>query len=422
MVAHRLLDRVGSGGTAAVYRAEDLVLGRNVALKLLHDCFAEDEEFVERFRLEASRAAGLHHRHIVSVFDRGECDGTHYMTMEYVPGRSLKSLIRDAAPLDPAHAIGLVVQLLRAAWYIHGRGIIHRDLKPDNVIVGFDGQLKLTDFGISRAGASEITQTGTVLGTAQYVSPEQAEGQAVSAATDLYSIGVILYELLTGRVPFEGETVVAILLQHVKERPMAPSARNGAVPRELDAIVMQALEKRPGARFADADAFIKALEHAKAALRLEDTATAATKPDEIRLVERAEPLKETKRMGLASPGAAEKHPEYPPTFAEPRLSRSTPMLIAFLTNLRAVDPQSSSDAATDSLLDGYVAWREACADVSAAYERWIRSLRRDRSLAFAAYLAALEREEHASRVYERRSSACGTGLWRPHADAARAAP
>ena len=295
---YRLLDRVGSGGTAAVYLAEDLVLGRNVALKLLHDCFAEDEEFVERFRLEASRAAGLHHRQIVSVFDRGEWDGTHYMTMEYVPGRSLRSLIRDAAPLAPAHAIELVVQLLRAARYIHGRGIMHRDLKPDNAIVGSDGQLKLTDFGISRAGASQITQTGTVLGTAQYVSPEQAEGHAVSAATDLYSIGVILYELLTGRVPFEGETVVAILLAHVKERPMAPSAHNGAVPRKLDAIVMRALEKPPAARFADADAFIEALEHAKAALRLEDISAAATRPDHLRLAKRAAPLRETKRMGL----------------------------------------------------------------------------------------------------------------------------
>jgi serine/threonine-protein kinase len=260
-----------------VYRAEDLVLGRNVALKLLHDCFAEDQEFVERFRLEALTQAGLHHRHIVSVFDRGEWDGTHYIAMEYVPGRSLKSLIREAAPLAPAHAIELVVQLLRAARYIHGRGIIHRDLKPDNAIVGSDGQLKLTDFGISRAGASEITQTGTVLGTAQYVAPEQAEGHAVSAATDLYSIGVILYELLTGRVPFEGETVVAILLQHVKERPIAPTARNGAVPAELDAIVMRALEKRPEARFADADEFREALEHAKSALRFQDTVTASTK-------------------------------------------------------------------------------------------------------------------------------------------------
>jgi serine/threonine protein kinase len=133
---YRLLDRIGSGGTAAVYRAEDLVLGRTVALKLLHDCFAEDQEFVERFRLEAVRQAGLRHQHIVSVFDRGEWDGTHYIAMEYVPGRSLKSLIREAAPLAPAHAIELVMQLLRATRYIHGRGIIHRDLKPDNAIVG----------------------------------------------------------------------------------------------------------------------------------------------------------------------------------------------------------------------------------------------------------------------------------------------
>jgi serine/threonine-protein kinase len=274
---YRLLDRIGSGGTAAVYRAEDLVLGRNVALKLLHGCFAEDQEFVERFRLEASRQAGLHHRHIVSVFDRGEWDGTHYIAMEYVPGRSLKSLIREEAPLAPPQALELVVQLLRAARYIHERGIIHRDLKPDNAIVDANGQLKLTDFGISRAGASDITQTGTVLGTAQYVAPEQAEGHAVSAATDLYSVGVILYELLTGRVPFEGETVVAILLQHVKERPTPPRARNTVVPRELDAIVMRALEKDPGKRFADADAFITALEHAKVALRFQDTVTASTK-------------------------------------------------------------------------------------------------------------------------------------------------
>ena len=263
---YRIVGRVGSGGMADVYCAEDLQLGRRVALKVLHGRFAEDPEFVERFRREARSAAGLNHQHVVSVYDRGEWDGTYYIAMELLDGRSLKAIIQQEAPLDPARAIDLTVQVLRAARFAHRRGIIHRDLKPHNVIVDDEGRAKVTDFGIARAGASDMTQTGSIMGTAQYLSPEQAQGYAVSEPSDLYSIGVILYELLTGRVPFEGESAVTIALKHVNERPVPPSRFNPAVSPELEAVVLRALEKDPARRFPDADAFTAALEHARAAL------------------------------------------------------------------------------------------------------------------------------------------------------------
>jgi eukaryotic-like serine/threonine-protein kinase len=259
---YRVLSRVGSGGMAEVYCAQDMQLGRKVALKILYRRFAEDREFVERFRREASSAAGLQHQHVVSVYDRGEYDGTYYIAMEYLEGRSLKTVIREEAPLDPDRATDLVIQVLRAARFAHRRGIIHRDLKPHNVIVDGEGRAKVTDFGIARAGASDMTQTGSIMGTAQYLSPEQAQGLAVSAASDLYSIGIILYELLTGRVPFEGESAVTIALKQVNERPTPPSVYNSAVTPELEAVVMRALEKEPARRFQDADEFISALQAA----------------------------------------------------------------------------------------------------------------------------------------------------------------
>jgi beta-lactam-binding protein with PASTA domain/predicted Ser/Thr protein kinase len=263
---YRVLRRLGSGGMADVYCAEDLQLGRQIALKVLHGRFAADDEFVERFRREASSAAGLQHQHVVSIYDRGEWDGTYYIAMEYLEGRSLKAVIQQEAPLDPERAIDLTVQVLRAARFAHRRGIIHRDLKPHNVIVDDEGRAKVTDFGIARAGASDMTQTGSIMGTAQYLSPEQAQGHAVSEPSDLYSVGIILYELLTGRVPFEGESAVTIALKQVNERPVPPSRFNRAVTPELEAVVMRAMEKDPARRFQDADAFIAALEHARAAL------------------------------------------------------------------------------------------------------------------------------------------------------------
>jgi eukaryotic-like serine/threonine-protein kinase len=263
---YKVISRLGSGGMADVYLAEDQLLGRLLAVKLLHHHFAEDQEFVERFRREASSAAGLSHPNIVGIFDRGEWQGTYYIAMEYVAGRSLKTIVREQGALAPAVAIDTVVQILRAARFAHKRGVIHRDLKPHNVILDEEGRARVTDFGIARAGASDMTLTGSIMGTAQYLSPEQAQGHAVSASSDLYSVGVILYELLTGVVPFEGETAVAIAFKQVSAEPRPPSAVNPAVPAALDAIVLRALAKDPAQRFADAEEFIAVLLHEREAL------------------------------------------------------------------------------------------------------------------------------------------------------------
>jgi beta-lactam-binding protein with PASTA domain/tRNA A-37 threonylcarbamoyl transferase component Bud32 len=257
---YQIVARIGSGGMADVYCAQDLQLGRKVALKLLYRRFAEDEEFVERFRREASAAAGLQHANVVGVYDRGEWDGTYYIAMEYLEGRSLKQLIVDTGPLAPLAAVDIAEQILKAARFAHRRGVIHRDIKPHNVIIDEEDRAKVTDFGIARAGASDMTETGSIMGTAPYLSPEQAQGHAVSARSDLYAIGIVLYEMLAGRVPFYGESAVTIALKQVTEAPVPPSAYNAAVTPELDAVVLRALEKDPEHRFADADEFIAALE------------------------------------------------------------------------------------------------------------------------------------------------------------------
>jgi beta-lactam-binding protein with PASTA domain len=261
---YKVLSRLGAGGMADVFLAEDQQLGRKVALKLMHRRFSEDPGFVERFRREAQAAAGLQHPNVVSVYDRGAYDDTYYIAMEYLPGRSLKQLIRDEAPLDPVRAINITLQILKAARFAHRRGVIHRDLKPHNVIVDESDHAKVTDFGIARAGASDMTETGSIMGTAQYLSPEQAQGLAVSPGSDLYSIGVILYELVTGRVPFDAEAAVTIAIKHVSEAPPAPRTINPAVPPELEQAILWALNKNPSDRPTDADQFINALEQVKA--------------------------------------------------------------------------------------------------------------------------------------------------------------
>src|SRR5919112_1503855 len=263
---YRVQRRIGSGGMADVYLADDAQLGREVALKVLHRRFARDREFVERFRREASAAAGLQHPNVVGVFDRGEYDGTYYIAMEYLPGRTLKEVIRDEAPLDQLRAIDYGIQILQAASFAHRRGVVHRDFKPHNVMVGADDRLKVTDFGIARAGASEMTETGSIMGTAQYLSPEQAQGQRVGAPSDLYSIGVILYEMLAGRVPFGGDSAVSIALKHVGEQPPRLADLRRDVHPRLEQAVGRALLKDPAQRYASADEFIGALQEARRAL------------------------------------------------------------------------------------------------------------------------------------------------------------
>src|ERR687891_137900 len=240
---YRLVAKVGSGGMADVWSAEDTQLGRRIALKFLHERFAEDRQFVDRFDREARAAAGLSHPNIVGVYDRGEWDGTHYIAMEYVEGATLSALIARGVGIGEAGEI--TRQVLAGARFAHERGIVHRDLKPGNVLVDAEGRARVADFGIARAGASEITQTGSVLGTAQYLSPEQAQGFEVTATSDLYSIGVMLYEALTGRVPFEGDSPVAVALKQVSEQPRPPSQLNPTVSPALDAVVLKALAKDP---------------------------------------------------------------------------------------------------------------------------------------------------------------------------------
>ncbi len=257
---YRVLRRIGSGGMADVWLADDTHLQRQVALKVLHPHFVQDGEFVARFQREAESAAALQHPNIVAVFDRGEADGTPYIAMQYLEGPTLKQLIDKG--LAPEEAVRLIRQVLEGARFAHRHGIVHRDLKPQNVIVDGEGKATVTDFGIARAGVSEITQAGSVMGTPHYLSPEQAQGLEVTAVSDLYSVGVMLYEALTGQVPFEGDSAVAVAMKQVSQPPQRPSSINPQVSPALDATVMRALEKEPGRRFQNADAFIAALDAA----------------------------------------------------------------------------------------------------------------------------------------------------------------
>jgi len=250
---YRIVRKLGMGGMANVYLAEDEVLGRRVAIKILNDRHAGDDQFVERFRREAKNAASLSHPNIVSIYDRGEAEGTYYIAMEYLDGRSLKELIVARGPAPIHLAVDYARQILAALRFAHRHGIVHRDIKPHNVLVDGEGRLKVTDFGIARAGASQMTEAGSIIGTAQYLSPEQAKGASVDQTSDLYSVGVVLYELLTGVVPFSGDTPVEIAMKHLSTVPEPPSAKRADIPRDLDMVVMRALAKDPSERYQSAE-------------------------------------------------------------------------------------------------------------------------------------------------------------------------
>jgi beta-lactam-binding protein with PASTA domain len=250
---YRIIRKLGTGGMANVYLAEDQELGRRVAIKILNDRHAGDEQFVERFRREAKNAAGLSHPNIVSIYDRGEAEGTYYIAMEYLDGRSVKELIVARGPAPIPLAIDYARQILAALRFAHRNGVVHRDIKPHNIMVGDEGRLKVTDFGIARAGTSQMTEVGSIIGTAQYLSPEQAKGAPVDQTSDLYSLGIVLYELLTGTVPFNGDTPVEIAMKHLSTVPPEPSALRPEVPEDLDAIVVRSLGKTPEERYGSAE-------------------------------------------------------------------------------------------------------------------------------------------------------------------------
>jgi beta-lactam-binding protein with PASTA domain len=274
---YRIVRKLGSGGMADVYLAEDEELGRRVAIKILNDRHATDESFVERFRREAKNAAGLSHPNIVSIYDRGEAEGTYYIAMEYLDGRSLKELVVARGPLPIGDAIDCTRQVLGALRFAHRKGVVHRDIKPHNVMADADGRLKVTDFGIARAGVSQMTEAGSIIGTAQYLSPEQARGAAVDQRSDLYSVGILLYEMLTGTVPFTGDSPVEIAMKHLSDTPRPPSLERPDIPPDLDMIVLRALAKNPDDRFQTAEEMAAELDRfAQGAGVTAETADAAT--------------------------------------------------------------------------------------------------------------------------------------------------
>ena len=252
---YELGELLGSGGMAEVYLGRDTRLDRDVAIKLLRDELNSDPSFITRFRREATSAASLNHHNIVAVYDTGEDDGIPYIVMEYVEGRTLRDVLRAEGPMLPRRALEVCADVCAALAFSHAAGIIHRDIKPANVMLTPNGVIKVMDFGIARAMSTTVTmtQTAAVIGTAQYLSPEQARGEHVDARSDLYSAGCLLYELVAGRAPFVGDSPVAVAYQHVREQPVAPSQLNRDIAPAVDAVVLKAMAKNPGNRYQNAD-------------------------------------------------------------------------------------------------------------------------------------------------------------------------
>ena len=258
---YELEELVDHGGMSSVYRGHDRLLERNVALKILHAHFVDDVEYVERFRREARAVAQLSHPNIVTVIDRGSSNGHQFIVFEYVDGENLKQLLERTGPLPVGRALDLGVQIADALAFAHAHDLVHRDVKPQNVLIDPAGDAKVTDFGIARSLDVDrgVTQTGTVLGTSNYLSPEQAEGRVVTPATDVYSLGVVLYELLTGEVPFHGDNLVVVAMKHVTEHPPSLLALRPDVPPRLARAVERAMAKDPADRFASMNAFANEL-------------------------------------------------------------------------------------------------------------------------------------------------------------------
>ncbi|HHV94577.1 MAG TPA: Stk1 family PASTA domain-containing Ser/Thr kinase [Firmicutes bacterium] len=258
---YEIRERIGEGGMAVVYKAKDKLLHRCVAVKVLREQYASDEDFVERFRREAQAAASLSHPNVVNIYDVGEIGNTHYIVMEYVPGINLKELIRREGKLSPERSVSIAIQVAAALGHAHRKHLVHRDIKPHNILITPEGNVKVTDFGIARAmSTATLTQTGQVIGSVHYFSPEQARGGVTSEQSDIYSLGIVLYEMLTGKVPFTGETPIAVALQQLQDPVPSPREIDPTIPKSLDSVILKALAKDPKNRFRSAEEFIRALQ------------------------------------------------------------------------------------------------------------------------------------------------------------------
>ena len=289
---YRILDRISEGGMATVYTARRLTDGEVVALKVLREQFASDDEFVERFQREARAVSELFHPNMVRVYDSGRDGSIHFIAMEYVQGENLKERIRREAPLPVDEAVKIAVQVCEALEFAHSHGVIHRDIKPQNILLTGDGRVKVTDFGIARAMSSAtITQTGTVLGSVQYLSPEQARGAVVGRAADIYALGVVLFEMATGRLPFDGDSPIAIALAHVHRQPPRPGQLVPTVPERIDGIILRSLAKTPADRYRTAGEMRKdlmgetALWREQPARALEQTPPTMVLPGRLEMLE-----------------------------------------------------------------------------------------------------------------------------------------
>lgn len=262
---YELGDPIGRGGMATIYRATDLRMGRPVAIKILRDVYSTDPKFVTRFQREARAASALQHPNIVQVFDYGQSGESYYIVMELVDGADLRRYLKREGILAPDRAIAIAHDVALGLGAAHRRSIVHRDVKPQNVLLNDDGLVKLTDFGIASmykdAEAERLTTTGMTLGTVQYYAPEQAQGEIVSPAADIYALGIVMYEMLTSKTPFDGDTPVAVAMRHIQDMPEPPSALNPAIPPGLERIIMRCLEKDPRDRYRDGDALAYALEN-----------------------------------------------------------------------------------------------------------------------------------------------------------------
>jgi eukaryotic-like serine/threonine-protein kinase len=368
---YELQELVGSGGMSNVFRAYDRLLERSVAIKILHEQFGRDDDYVERFRREARSVAQLAHPNIVTVIDRGEEDGRQFIVFEYIEGENLKALVSNG-PLPVDEALDYGLQVAGALDFAHKRGLVHRDVKPQNVLLTEEGQAKVTDFGIARSlDVQGVTQTGTVLGTSDYIAPEQARGENVDQKTDIYSLGTVLYELLTGEVPYEGDNFVAVAMQHVNAPVPSVLERRPDVPIRLDLAVQRAMAKQPADRFQSMDELVQELERCMAEVG-SDGAEGATmiapprprpaRPARARRPRRALPivpiLLGLAVLGLLAGGAyllADQDPDVPIVAEE-----DTPAEPVRLAGIGAVDPagdgehDDEADEATDG--DSSTSW------------------------------------------------------------------